>query len=278
MIEAQTIEQIQKLLPPRPIDSHKGKNGHALLCAGSDTYIGAALLCAKAALRSGCGLTTVVTTKAVRNAFCVLPEAITVSTETEQWNLSACEIAISNIKSKQAIAIGSGVGRGDITPLIKAVLVEKVPVVIDADGLNQLAANPSLLSLLHSNVVVTPHMGEMSRLTELSIEQIKSDPIRVAGGFAKEHSCIVLLKDYQSYISDGVNTALNTSGNSGLAKGGSGDVLCGIVTSLLAQGMSAYDAARAGAFLLGTAADDAMRLLSTRMLIASDVIDAISLL
>ncbi|MDO4564560.1 MAG: NAD(P)H-hydrate dehydratase [Clostridia bacterium] len=272
-----TDELIRKFLPERPRDSHKGMNGHCLLCVGSDTYIGAALLCAKAALRAGSGLITVATTAEARRAFSAVPEAITVSVGSDGWNEAACAVAISNMSGKQAIAIGSGIGTGEIAPLLKAALISGTPLVIDADGLNRLAENRELFSLLHPKVVLTPHIREMARLTGMDADKIKGEPVQTALRFAREWNCIVLLKDAQSYISDGKEVFVNTTGNSGLAKGGSGDVLCGITAALAAQGLSPLQAACTGSYLLGISADRAMELLKTRILLASDVIEAIEL-
>ena len=262
---------IEPLLPPRPFDSHKGKNGHALLCVGSKQYTGAALLSARAALRAGCGILSVCTPDAVRPMFSAVPEAITVPTGTEDWNEAACETAIAALPKKSAVGVGCGVGAGEIAPLLKAVLESGVPAVFDADGLNCLSRHPEVLPLLHKNVVITPHPGEMARLKNVPIAEILADPITAAKGFP----CTVLLKGATTVVTDGRHTVLCTEGTPGLSKGGSGDVLTGIITGLLSQGLSPFDAARAGTYLLGTSAAGAYRLLGERMLLATDVIDAL---
>lgn len=263
---------IEPLLPPRPFDSHKGKNGHALLCVGSKQYTGAALLSARAALRAGCGILSVCTPDTVRPMFSALPEAITVPTGTEDWNEAACETAIAALAKKSAVGVGCGVGSGEIAPLLKAVLEGSIPAVLDADGLNCLSRHQELLPLLHKNVVITPHPGEMARLKNVPIAEILADPITAAKGF----SCTVLLKGATTVVTDGTHTVLCTEGTPGLSKGGSGDVLTGIITGLLSQGLTPFDAARAGTYLLGTSAAEAYRLLGERMLLATDVIDALS--
>ena len=262
---------IEPLLPPRPFDSHKGKNGHALLCVVSKQYTGAALLSARAALRAGCGILSVCTPDAVRPMFSAVPEAITVPTGTEDWNEAACETAIAALPKKSAVGVGCGVGAGEIAPLLKAVLESGVPAVFDADGLNCLSRHPEVLPLLHKNVVITPHPGEMARLKNVPIAEILADPITAAKGFP----CTVLLKGATTVVTDGRRTVLCTEGTPGLSKGGSGDVLTGIITGLLSQGLSPFDAARAGTYLLGTSAAGAYRLLGERMLLATDVIDAL---
>lgn len=262
---------VETLLPKRPFDSHKGKNGHALLCVGSLTYPGAALLSAKAALRGGAGLLTVCMPDPVRPFFCALPEAITVPTGTEDWDKAAAETVKQVMIGKQAIGIGCGVGKGDITSVIEAALRSGTKLVLDADALNQMAKHRELLSLLHENVVLTPHAGEMARLLETTVESILSDPI----GAVRAFPCTTLLKGATTLIHSKGQIAFSTFGNPGLAKGGSGDVLTGLITSMLAQGLDPFDAARAGAYLLGTSADRAMKMLGERALLANDVIDMV---
>jgi NAD(P)H-hydrate epimerase len=269
-------EDAARLLPKRPIDSHKGKNGRALLCVGSGCYTGAALLSAAACLRAGAGLTSVAVPGAVKTAFSALPEAMAVAlNEGADWDDTACERAIALLPQKNAVCIGCGAGAGNILPLIEAALSTKTPAVLDADALNRLAQSPAMLSLLHENAILTPHPAEMARLSGEPVSRILSDPIGMAGMYAKKWKCIVLLKGATTCISDGNAVRLNTTGNAGLAKGGSGDVLAGLITGLLAQGLSPLDAASCGAYLLGASADVALELLKERMLLARDVIGAI---
>ncbi len=259
------------LLPKRPFDAHKGSNGHALLCVGSQQYPGAALLSSRAALRGGAGLLTVCTPDPVRPFFAALPEAITVPTGTADWDEDAAKVAIRAMQKKQAIGIGCGVGSGDIIPVIEAAMRSEVPTVLDADALNQLAKHPELMRLLHDNVILTPHAGEMARLLHTTVDEVLHNPL----GAAAQFPCTVLLKGATTLVYADGKTAFLTFGNPGLAKGGSGDVLTGLITALLAQGLRPFDAARAGAYLLGTSADRAMRLLNERMLLASDVINMV---
>lgn len=261
----------EALLPKRPFDSHKGMNGHALLCVGSKTYPGAALLSSRAALRGGAGLLTVCTPDPVRPFFASLPEAITVPTGTEDWCGECLPAVKTTMERKQAIAIGSGVGKGDCIPVIEAALRTGTRLVLDADALNQIAKHRETLSLLHENVVLTPHVGEMARLLETDTEAILSDPL----GAVRTFPCTTLLKGATTLIHANGKIAFTTFGNPGLAKGGSGDVLTGLIAALLAQGLGAFDAACAGAYLLGVSADRAMKLLGERALLASDVIDMV---
>lgn len=269
-------EDVEKLLPRRPIDAHKGKNGRALLCIGSARYTGAALLCAGASLRAGAGLTTAAIPGALKAAFAALPEALAICiNEGGDWNEQACKHAATLLPKQNAVCVGCGAGEGNLLPLIEAVLASRVAAVLDADALNQIAGAPALLLRLHPNVVLTPHPVEMARLCGEPTEAILSHPIETARDYARQWNCVVLLKGATTCISNGTQVRLNTTGNAGLAKGGSGDVLAGMITALLAQGLGAFDAATAGAFLLGASAETALQLLNERMLIARDVIGAI---
>lgn len=269
-------EDAARLLPARPADSHKGKNGRALLCVGSRNLTGAALLSTAACLRAGAGLTTAAVPGAVKSAFSTLPEAMAVPVnDGAEWDDDACRAAIAQLAQKNAVCVGCGVGEGNILPLIASVLASKIPTVLDADALNQLAKSPETLSHLHKSVVLTPHPAEMARLCGETVPAILADPIGTAQTYAKKWNCVVLLKGATTCISDGDTVRLNTSGNAGLSKGGSGDVLAGLITGLLAQGLAPFDAASCGAFLLGSSADTALELLKERMLLARDVIGAI---
>ena len=271
-----TREDAAKLLPKRPPDAHKGKNGRTLLCVGSGAYTGAALLSTAACLRAGAGLTTAAVPGAVKPAFSALPEAMAAAVnEGADWDETACNNAAALLPQKNAVCVGCGVGEGNILPLIAAVLAAKVPTVLDADALNQLAQSPALLSQLHERVILTPHPAEMARLCGETVSAILADPIGIAQRYAKKWNCVVLLKGATTCRSNGSETRLNTSGNAGLAKGGSGDVLSGLITGLLAQGILPLDAASCGAYLLGTSADVALDLLKERMLLARDVIGAV---
>ena len=277
-IDVALIERtdIARLLPSRPLDSHKGKNGRALLCVGSERYTGAALLSVGAALRAGAGLTTAAAPGALKPAFSALPEAMCVPVNDKtEWDEDGCRTAIPLLAGKNAVCIGCGVGEGTILPLVESALESGLPAVLDADALNQIARAPAMLDRLHPNVILTPHPAEMARLCGESMESILADPIETGKRFAAKWNCTVLLKGATSCISNGGSVRLNATGNAGLAKGGSGDVLSGLITGLLAQGLGAFDAACAGAFLLGASADTALELLKERMLLARDVIGAV---
>ena len=272
------IEQadIARLLPTRPADSHKGNNGRALLCVGSGRYTGAALLSVGAALRAGAGLTTAAVPGALKQAFSALPEAMAICVNSGgDWDSQGSTKAALQLTQKNAVCIGPGVGEGNILPLIAAALDSRIPTILDADALNQIAKAPELLQKLHPGVVLTPHPVEMARLCGESAEEIVKHPIEIAQTYAGIWNCVLLLKGATTCISNGAEVRMNISGNAGLAKGGSGDVLSGLITALLAQGLCAFDTASAGAFLLGASAETALELLKERMLLARDVIGAV---
>lgn len=266
-------EYIRSIVGIRPKDSHKGSNGRGLVMAGSDGLTGAAVMSACAAQRGGIGLLRVLCPDSVRPAFYSLPEAM-VQPCGKSWAECDKEKLTELTAWADCICTGPGMGR-DCTDAVKTVLTLSKPAIVDADGLNAIAKE-NLQYLLHQNVVITPHPGEMSRLTGLTVEEIITDPANIAAEYAKKWNCTVLLKGAQSHIAsfDG-RMACNISGNPGLAKGGSGDVLSGIILALLGQGLTPYDAACAGAYILGASADRAMDILRERMLMSRDVTEAI---
>jgi len=264
-------------LPKRPIDSHKGKNGRALLCVGSEKYVGAALLSAKATVRGGAGLTTVAVPQKLKSAFCIIPEVMCASCgESGDWCAKAQEDAVALLDMNSAYGIGCGMGQFADGLLLKEILLRQKPSVLDADALNHMAQERDLLPLLHASCVITPHPAEMARLLQCSTEHVLCDPIETARNAAEKFGCIVVLKGATTCISDGNSVFLNVSGNAGLAKGGSGDVLTGLILALLAQGIGAYQTACAATYLLGASAERAYSVLAERALCASDVVEAIS--
>lgn len=267
---------ITALLPPRAQNCHKGTFGRALLCGGSAPYAGAALLSAKSALRAGCGLLHAAVPRGICPLFASFPDAIChPAGQSDEWTDAAAQDAVALLTSVDVAAIGPGMGKGEGIPdLLRAALLSGKPLVIDADGLNALSAHRELFALLHQNVILTPHPAEMGRLTGGDTKAIADSPAEAARSAAREWGCTVLLKGATSVIAQGEKICLNTTGNTGLAKGGSGDVLTGILLALLAQRIPSFEAACAGAYLLGATADQAYALLGTRMLTPSDVIEA----
>lgn len=272
-----TKDTVANWLPPRRRAASKRDYGKALLIAGSPGFSGAAAMAACAALRAGAGTLKVLVPESIGDALYALPEAMCVRCPGENWDENAAAFAAPYLLEATALAIGPGLGRGEgREALVRAVLRANKPALVDADGLFALAHMGERGRLLHDKIVLTPHLGEMERLTGIPAAQIAAEQEEIALRFAAAWGCTVLLKSHESVIAapDG-RVCRNTTGNPGLAKGGSGDVLAGLVLALLAQGLPAFEAACAGAYLLGASADEALALLAERMLLARDVIGMI---
>lgn len=273
-----THEYIKGILGRRERNSHKGSNGRGLLIAGGPGMYGAAVMSACSALRSGIGTLKVFCPSGAARALMQLPEAMAVTNGSEGWEDYDRELLCELISQCSCLGLGPGMGGGDGPErALRQALESKKCAVIDADGLNALSRSGEF-ELLHDGVVITPHMGEMSRLTGIPVKDIKDQPAYWAGKQAREWGCTVLLKGADTHIAapDG-RAAVNTNGNPGLAKGGSGDLLTGIVLAMLGQGLKPFEAACAGAYLLGASADRAVDILMERMLMARDVAEALEL-
>jgi NAD(P)H-hydrate epimerase len=253
---------VKSILKLRKSDSHKGTYGHALIVAGSKCKMGAALIASKACLRSGVGLLTVCVPEDERQIIQIgLPEAMV---EIRQKTLG-------NIESFKSIGIGPGLGTDKKSvKFVKSALSTKIPIVIDADALN-IIAQYNWNFLLPKNGILTPHPAEFDRL----FGEHKSKPERMlkAMKMAKELSIVIVLKGHETFICGPENSFINTSGNAGLAKGGSGDALTGIITAFLAQGYKAIDAASIGVYVHGLAADICLKNQSMESMLIGDVID-----
>ncbi len=253
---------IAPLFPQRPFNSHKGNFGHALILAGSPGKTGAAALCANAAVRTGAGLVTLGLPAGINpsvEAMVIEPMTLPLP-ETVNGTLSPTgfDAVMSQIDSFQALAIGPGIGTDEQTRDLVTRLIEYVdiPMVIDADGLNCLSQTPDILTARHAPTILTPHPGEMARLCDTTPDKIQADRMGSAAGFAAKYGVILVLKGAQTLTAmpDG-NLFINPTGNPGMASGGMGDVLTGIITGLMAQGLPAEHAAMAGVFLHGLGAD-----------------------
>lgn len=235
---------IAKFYPARRRNSHKGSYGSANLIVGSARYVGAAALAASAALQSGCGYVRLTTAQEVKAALAAAyPQVIYLS---EPDFCSDC------------VAIGCGCGTSqELYALIKTALSGYGgKLIIDADGLNSLAEyGVAALKDKACRVLITPHVKEFSRLTGCSVAEILSDPVSKAQNFALKYGVTVLLKGAATVITDGVNTVINTRGTTALSKGGSGDLLCGLICGNAARGLSVFDAAVASSYALGVTAE-----------------------
>lgn len=269
------------LLPDRKARSNKGDFGRLLVVAGSEGMAGAAYFVAKAAYRMGAGLVEIFTHKAnLIPLQTLIPEAIIKVYDQYDKNL-----LLPSLERADALVIGCGLGQ---TPEARAILgdvlrnkKEGLPTVIDADGLNLLSKNPSLLKYA-KGAVITPHFLEASRLTGLSVSEIAASTKKTAWDLAKKHSLICVLKDHNTVISDGgEDIFINKRGNSGMATAGSGDVLAGVIGGILAQAArqeekeSLLTYAALGVYIHSVAGDVAAERLGEYSLMASDIIDAI---
>lgn len=252
-------KEVVSLLPKREKNSHKGSYGKALLLCGSEKYRGAAMLSLEGALRTGVGIAYLCSEKAVVRDTCVrLPEAIYRETSP------ICKLKLSEIsdltKEANAILIGCGCTASERIGEFIIHLLEKdgAPLVIDADGINSLSLfGTSALSALKKakrQVVLTPHPAEMGRLCSLSVNEIQNDRMRIAYEFANEHSVTLILKGSNSVVTNGEEILVDELGGPELAKGGSGDVLAGVVCSLLAQGLTPFSSSFVGVYLHSRAA------------------------
>ncbi len=274
-------EEAKLLFPYRKANVHKGNCGRILILAGAEGFTGAAILTAKAALRGGAGLVTVGIPESLNPILEIkLTEVMTLPLkETVSHTLAlASESEIKNFLKNHKIdvlAIGPGLTQErETTELVRRLLANvDLPIVLDADGLNALIGHQELLSKIHEKVILTPHAGEMARLLDCSIEEIIENPMKYAEKAAKEWQVTILLKGATSIIvSPEGEITLNLTGNAGMATGGSGDVLTGIIASLLGQGCNTYNAARLGAYIHGLTGDLTAEIIGETGLIASDLI------
>lgn len=259
-------------LPVRKPRANKGTYGKVLIIGGGENMAGAALLSAKAAYRTGCGLVQVLAAESSRVPIQTnLPEAVFASWNQEQ----ALE---TRLPWADAVGIGPGLGKSqEARELLKKVLLLwKGPLLVDADGLNILSECPEYLSNTEAKIIVTPHPGEMARLQKSEVKEILGHFQKSAGSYAERYHLVCVLKDARTLVSDGKKQYINTSGNEGMAVGGSGDVLTGIITSLLAQGLEPFEASCLGVYLHGLAGDAAKDSLGSRSMTAGDIVNGIS--
>ena len=266
-------------LSPRPPDSHKGTFGRVLVIGGSLGMSGAISLTGKAALRSGAGLVQLaVPASCLPIVASFEPSYMTTplpADEAGRIDAGAQSRLMELVDAATVVALGPGVGRSAGLDQLVAWLYRDLakPLVIDADGLNALAEQSSVLASHAGERVLTPHPGEFARLTNRSPHDVPANREELASEFARSNEIVLVLKGHRTFVTNGSRGAHNSTGNPGMATGGSGDVLTGVIAGLIAQGMSPFDAARLGAHLHGLAGDLAAAELSEVSLIASDLLD-----
>jgi NAD(P)H-hydrate epimerase len=264
-------------LAPRTPESHKGDFGRALVIGGSQGMAGAVGLAGLSTMRSGAGLTTLATAAACQPTVAGFePSAMTVALPCDsegRISLAALPILAGFLEQATAVALGPGLGHSAELAEFVGRLYRDVrqPMVVDADALNALAKQPGILSNAGGPRVLTPHPGEFGRLIGRDSIPL-ADRESLAREFAAKNNVVVVLKGHRTVITDGDQLALNTTGNPGMATGGTGDILTGILTALLCQQLSPYDAARLGCHVHGLAGDLAASELGEVSLIASDLI------
>jgi hydroxyethylthiazole kinase-like uncharacterized protein yjeF len=261
-----TKEIIAGLIKPRAADSHKGTYGHSLLIAGSKGKMGAAVLSARACLRTGTGLLTVNVPQEERFILqTTIPEAMLIFNEDK----------LAELDKYAAIGIGPAIGLDAIaTKLLSDVLHQyKKRILLDADALTILSQRSELWNQLEKGTILTPHVKEFDRLFEDCSS--KTARINKAIEISIKYPWVIVLKDHETLIVENGEAVLSNTGNAGLAKGGSGDMLSGMITALLAQGYEPFIAAKIGVYLHGVAADIAVKEQSLESLLATDVIEKI---
>jgi len=265
-------------LPPRRPDSHKGDFGRALLIGGSRGMAGSISLSGMAALRSGVGLLQLAVPQGIQSTVAGFePSYMTIGLpdDVEGKIAGAAKNTLEgHLKPATAIACGPGLGQSEAVTDLVVWLYQNCsqPMIVDADGLNALASRPDILGQPAGPRIFTPHPGEFGRLVPAAKSAERSAMEEAAAEFAAKCHSVVILKGHRTYITDGGQHRHNETGNPGMATGGTGDVLTGIITALVCQGLSPYDAASLGVHLHGLAGDLAAAELGEVSLIASDLI------
>lgn len=276
MIRQLNHETVLSLLPDRNPWGHKGDFGKLLLLCGSRGYTGAAFFAAMGALRAGAGLVFLGVPESIYGIEAVkLNEPVIFPLPDAGGRLSADAVPeiLTRLHQMDAVLVGPGLGQSEGTlAVVRAVLENaQCPVVVDADGINVLSAHRDLLRGRKSPTILTPHDGEFARLGGV----IGEDRMAAAADLAEELGCVVLLKGHETCITDGVNGYINPTGNPGMAVGGSGDVLAGVITALLGAGLPPLEAAACGAWLHGAAGDRCAAELGQYGMLPTDMLSAL---
>jgi NAD(P)H-hydrate epimerase len=277
-----TAQLIRTYLTPRPTDAHKGSTGHLLVVAGSSGKTGAAAMTSMAALRTGAGLVTLGVAESLNPVLeGQMLEAMTVALPENGSGIlgeSAFDAIQKELPGKRCLALGPGLGQAAVTKKLirKIIRHSEIPVVVDADGLNGLAGEVQDLSGAKAPIILTPHPGEMARILGTTVSNIQQNRIQSARKFSVRYQVHVVLKGAATIISqpDG-RVSINATGNPGMASGGMGDVLTGMIAGLIVQGLAPEAACQVGVYLHGAAADSLAEGIGPRGYLAGDVIEAI---
>ncbi len=256
------MDLVKNILPIRKKDSNKGTYGTLLCICGSYGMAGASILCAKAAQKCGVGMVNIAIPKSIYNIVGsnIVESIFTLLSENSNGTISySCrQDLFSSLKKSTACVVGCGLGNNQDTKMIVYDLIKKYKnkLIIDADGINAINENIDILKTVKSNIILTPHMGEMARLLKLSIPELKNNKLTIAKKFAQNYKIVLVLKDFETLIATPHGSIfINKKGNPGMATAGSGDVLAGMIASFAAQGISTIDSALAGVYLHSLAGD-----------------------
>jgi len=274
--------KLKKILGPRKLNSDKRDYGHVLVLAGSVGLTGAAYLASTASCLSGSGLVTLGIPSSLNPIMEVkLTEAMTLPLpQTKEASLS--EQALGKIKlflkNISAVALGPGISRNQQTQKLvqKLLPVLDKPTVLDADGINAVVGKVKILDKFKNQLIITPHAGEFARLLNINIKQVQKNRAMLASDFARKHGVIVVLKGQRTIVaSPDKRLYINQTGNPGMASGGCGDVLCGMIASFLGQGIEAFRAAELAVYLHGLAGDYAAKEKTQSCLLATDILNSL---
>lgn len=278
-----TFDIVKEKIPKRPDESNKGDFGRLLCVCGSKNMPGAAYFCVSSAVKCGVGLVSAAVTESVYHSLsCKISECtFKILKESVDGSISRDNVGkiLSESKKCSAVLVGPGMGWNEDTKFLVSELIRcsEIPLLIDADGINVISENINILKEAKSPIVITPHLKEMCRLIDAHVDYLKSNKIKCVVDFCKKYGVTLVLKGHETIISDNKDCIyLNKTGNSGMAKGGSGDVLSGMIASFLAQGFSAIDAAVCATHIHGLAGDECSKRLSKIAMTPTDLINSLS--
>ncbi len=272
-------KDISNMLPSRRPDSNKRTFGYAQIIAGSEGMSGAAILAGRAALRSGAGLIYMCIPEKISNVLenkLLEPVKIIIpSSGGEKFDNKSIKRILEISNKADGVALGPGIGASENTfeMVLDIICKIKKPLILDADGLNAVSRNPGILKKRKFPTIITPHPGEMARLCKTTVDEIQKNRIKSASDFSAEYNVITVLKGARTVIADTDGSVyINSTGNTSLAKGGSGDVLTGLMVGLLVQGLSPINSALTGVYIHGMAGDIACESMNERFILPSDII------
>ena len=275
-----TITEAVKKFPRRAAESHKGDFGHVLVIAGSAGYTGAAYLASQAAMRAGAGLVTLAVGRSLYELMAVKLTEVMVRPFFETRDLSLSLLAekelIAFSEKCSVIAIGPGISQNKETQALVRNLVTKItkPIILDADGINAFVGHLDALKNLKKPLALTPHPGEMARLTGKAVEEIQQARKDIAAAFSVEYNTVVVLKGHNTVVAEpGGEYYTNETGNVGMATGGTGDILTGMIAGFAAQGVDLFTSSILGAYFHGLAGDLAAKEKGVIGLIATDLLN-----